>query len=290
MNNFDLDQYKFNLISEFKLLNLNTVNPDPDYIKREFGEIPLILNKDGYRSPELTNVDFVFTGCSQTFGIGLEEKFIWGKDIATKNNWTYNNLGVPGDSVFNIIFSLFKYFNQYGNPKHLICLFPDFSRTRVYLDDIIHNVNGKINQFFSISHNPFDEFVETKNKKNNSGLLKRNKYIKLPTHPENILSYPNELYFNLTYIKILEQYCKSNNINFAWSTWTNINEEKDFLFEIFEYFLKIEIIGLDELNCHEENKNNLYFDMAYDNTHLGIHANLHISENFMKVINDNTWN
>jgi len=290
MNNFDVEQYTANLIHEFESINGYQMIMHPDFIEREFGNIPVVLNKDNYRSPELANVDFVFTGCSQTFGIGLEEEFIWGKNIATKNNWTYNNLATPGDSVFNIVFSLFKYFNKYGNPKYLACLFPDFNRTRVYLDDIIYNVDGKINQLFSISYNPFDEFVPEKHRKKGTDLLKRNKYVKLPTHPENILSYPNSLYFNLTYIKILEQYCKSNNINFVWSTWADIYTESDFLFKIFENFSKVYLMRLEDQDCHKEYNNNPYFNVAYDNAHMGIHANLHVAENFMKVINDNTGN
>jgi hypothetical protein len=296
MSNFNVNKYVKDLIHEFNVINSNGMFIDENFKSREFGDIPLIVNEQGLRSPKLENVDFVFTGCSQTFGVGLEEKFIWGKNIATKNNWTYNNLAAPGDSIFNIVFSLFKYFNQYGNPKHLACLFPDANRKRVYLDDIIYNVDEKINQFFNITSNPFDEFVPEKNRKKNIGSIKRNKYAKLPTHPENILSYPNSLYVNLTYIKILEQYCKSNNINFVWSTWSggttwsHLHTDESVFNEIFEFFSKIVLTGIENLDCHKENKDNPYFNIAYDNSHIGIHANLHIAENFMKVINDNTRN
>lgn len=75
----------------------------------------------------------VFSGCSVSFGVGLDHKDTWTRILfehISKNEKTsgYFNLSQIGQSVFEIVFNLFKYFNEYGNPDYLFVNLPDPER------------------------------------------------------------------------------------------------------------------------------------------------------------------
>lgn len=91
------------------------------------------INIDGYRSDnfkENTEKDIVFLGCSQTFGVGVAQKFIWPKlvldSIAPNNN--LNNLSLVSGSIEEIVYNFFKYCNIYNNPGTVFFLMPNLHR------------------------------------------------------------------------------------------------------------------------------------------------------------------
>ena len=77
------------------------------------------LNSDGFRSDEFSNnhdgLHIIFSGDSNTFGMGLEKEEIWSyltyqeisKNVKTSG---YFNLGSPGSSIMTCILNIFKYF------------------------------------------------------------------------------------------------------------------------------------------------------------------------------------
>ena len=91
------------------------------------------VNKHQYRSKEFEkDADLLFAGCSITYGEGVVEPAIWGNIIASKLNMNAFNIGISGASVHLIVNNLFNYFKEFGNPKNLICMFPDFLRMQMY--------------------------------------------------------------------------------------------------------------------------------------------------------------
>ena len=51
---------------------------------------------------------------------------------------SYINLALPGKSVSSIINNLYSYFREYGHPKKVFCLFPNFNRFELPINkDII---------------------------------------------------------------------------------------------------------------------------------------------------------
>lgn len=106
------------------------------------------LNKSGYRGPEFINgVDLLIGGCSFTYGMGVPENGTWGSILANRLGASYNNISQNAASIPWIVRQLFGYFNEYGNPKTLVCLFPTLTRTLFSSDpDILISDDGYIEQ------------------------------------------------------------------------------------------------------------------------------------------------
>lgn len=96
------------------------------------------LNSLGYRTKEFSAIDhrafkIVVTGCSQTFGIGLPERCLYGNQLAALLRATYDipveviNLGFGGTSVDFIARVLWQSVPVL-EPHYVFCLFPHLSR------------------------------------------------------------------------------------------------------------------------------------------------------------------
>jgi hypothetical protein len=218
------------------------------------------VNSLGFRSEEFKKVHkgkhILFSGCSNTYGSGLKLNEIWAsrvyKNISEKEECSgFFNLSVPGAGINHICFNLFRYFKTYGNP-----------------DTIFLNLTNQIRFFW------YDEFEESYRLKLNSSedfrMLK---------------------FLNFQYYFMLEQYCKSNNIQLLSFTWDHFYQyslfsdfkkdiEKSKYFENstnqlfkkynFETFYPIDleemIEGIIDLSEYHEKR---YFLVARDNIHQG---------------------
>jgi hypothetical protein len=291
MNDKNFHEFIFN---ELNILSGRDKSPNNNKIKRkiinEFG-LDMEINSSGFRGPDfLKNIDLLFIGCSHTFGQGIREEDIWGVRLAKKNNWSYNNISYPGASVMHLVYSVFKYFEEYSNPKYLIANFPPYVRIRSYVDHTYLTGSYKSNPNPDYSEYGPHNVYGDENKKNYE------KFIKLPTTANKIFSDEFTYMLNSMFISILEKYCKENNIIFIWSKWGV--QDLDIGAENFfknEYKFDKNIIKLQYkenlLDCsHPEiNYRDTYY-LASDKEHFGSHWHLHVAEHFERIINDNFRN
>lgn len=165
-------------------------------------------NNYGYRSIEFSNdVDILTAGCSHTFGSGLPFEYTWSQQLQKlMPNKKIATLAWPGYSIQKIISSIFIYFKKIGNPKMIICNFPDFYRMLFLLKDS-HIICG---YYSNIEDNIFFDKKDKKELKN------------------SIPSPYWGFYLSYDYILMLEQYCSSNNISLIWSTWSLCGVPKNF--------------------------------------------------------------
>jgi hypothetical protein len=213
-------------------------NGNSKNIKNEF-------NNNGYRCDNFTNkhdgLHVIFSGCSYTFGSGLELEDTWAKKIYNKIKLNekvcgYFNLGVNGTSIINQVTDLFKYFYTYGNPDIVFYSVPDL--TRFYALDI--QTNEIIDAFYD---------------KQSQILI-------------NVLSYQ--------YYLMLHQYCKSNKIKLISWTWffsedKNATDFKDSHIDTFDTYYsydlkKMEKYVYDYVKSNPYEKNSL---ISMDGVHLG---------------------
>ena len=184
--------------------NISTAHYDIqpyDYFNLTFGEKRHIdaedktfiysMNNYGHRSEDFTSkhngLHVLFSGCSITFGESLPYKTNWsGKlynKIKQKNKLSgYYNLSYLGGSIELIVFNIFKYFKNFGNPDMLFLLIPDSGRK------ILWNSNN----------NKYENYANPEESNDNKKI--------------NLL----RGYYNLT---MLETYCEKNKIKFLWACW-----------------------------------------------------------------------
>lgn len=136
----------------------------------------------------------VFSGCSNTFGVGVNLDNVWAKRVYNELNKDneysgYFNLAIPGASAIEIVGNLFKYFYHYGNPETVFILFPNLSRdTRYTNEDISDNDNN--------------------------------------SHQDNTSAF---ISLNFSFYLMLVQYCKSNNIRLITSSWFHNSFEDEYV-------------------------------------------------------------
>jgi len=248
------------------------------------------LNEYGFRSKEfIKNDEFLIAGCSYTYGIGVPEKNIWGNIVANHFNYNPTNLGVAGASVTEIVNNIFTYCYHYGNPKFILCLFPDFDRftfpVNNYLLKSKYEKNDKI-PTVSLNITPIN---------------KKPDYVKRPYFVEDVISSDFAYYLSIKSIEHLIQYCKSSNIVLLWSTWQkntlsmllDMIEKNGINYDNFisiDTIDNLDLLNKKECNLHEnlKNENPKIFEKGgdYENDdtpyHFGTHQHMHIAESFIK--------
>jgi hypothetical protein len=222
------------------LLNkLNIKDKDKDlWTKKEE------INSLNYRCQEFTKVHdgthVVFSGCSNTWGMGLYQYENWAyktyKKISKENKCSgYFNLAISGSSLQKQIINLFKYFKEYGNPDIIFINFPDLLRFYFY-----HDSNKKY----------YDGFYKEK-------------------HKELIRLVAFEYYF------MLNQYCKTNKIKLYSFSWILSKNNYYHQYEILEVPLENfdSYYSIDEKDLNEyieKQKDENFLIIARDNEHPGI--------------------
>ena len=302
VNNFNIDNFD-TLDNEFKkLLTVKQENNLPVPAK-SFFTFDQQRRSTAYRPTDQDfnkNYEFVFSGCSQTHGDHITKNLvkygdhnnIWGFQIAKTYNKEALNLGMGGRSAQSILKGLMHHFQQNGNPRVLLVLYPDFGRLEAVDSDKI-KMQKQLNDFEIIQH-WYLKYSDDYNFQ---------KISKSPHDPEDVIPWTLPLYNNLQSILFLQQYCKTNNIYFKYFSW-------DYTFNIILKLLKNNFIEYSNycepehlsfspkhfknIECHLDIKNNYskeIWNHGIDKEHIGIHQHIHIAETFIKELkNDNPWN
>lgn len=177
----------------------NTFRPiDLDYHPSNPDRNLFYLNTRGYRTKEfIKDEDLLALGCSQTFGWGVEKEQSWPEIISKKFNISVTNLSLPGDSAQGQILKAFEYFKIYGNPKKIVGVFPI---NRILFPSSMHNPHNIITWDLSKHKGP-------------------ERFSQIPHTPDKVFNVEVCQIQNYMFISMLEQYCRSNNIEFFYTFW-----------------------------------------------------------------------
>lgn len=314
MNNYDMDELRILVYRSLAQASRRSPN---DFSKTIYSNEDIIekisydINSHGYRSKEFNkNNEVLVLGCSQTYGSGMLNEFTWPSFFSNYFNKTYSRIAVPGDSINAQVYKAFKYFEEIGNPKIVVGLFPLYRlEYSAVPGKFLSNATwGQANATkLSVGIAYFYEDY----------LLKLSK---APHDPEYVLPKELSIFYNFMFIKMLEQYCESHDIKFIWSIYDNENIEivmqstmyvlKNYLktshcISDFEYLRRdpTEVLKGDVLKnklmheqcCKDFKDHKLYnyaadFDYKKHLGHWGIHTHKHIAELFIeryrKIQND----
>lgn len=282
------------------------------------------LNSLGYRSIEFDEpAEILASGCSFTFGQGVQSDANWPSQLSELSGMKHHNLGIPGTGVGLQVGNIFSYIYQYGNPKIIVCLFPEFDRMRMVSDrNFLIPSNDETHKAYLNGENDIIDYSYTY-----AGIYDRKKISKIPHRAEDIIPQEHAINISINYIKMLEMYCNSNGIIFLWSTW--FPEQYNYIVNnidsmSFKNFIEVDVKkwhsdtvddyrdlfhleGEDSrrdcntksqctayTDCHSELRS-IYgneFDYSSDidpcapSHHWGAHRHRHIAENFLKGINE----
>lgn len=261
------------------------------------------LNSFGYRDPEYDGpVDLIAAGCSQTFGLGVPESARWSTVLARRLNMSVATLAISGWSAAGAINAVMDYIQNYGKPKAVALLLPDFGRF-----DYITNKSILIDK----GVNPEEEHEPVRIDIGHTTRVDAYpKISKKPHRTEEVINPETGVFLNGQILRFFLAYCKEAGIQVVWGSWAGAVQElvsyTDSLeFEVAEnkYLSKYDFSGYVDVNykhdekrsldalavkgCHDSEKENLessvlkYYDYASDRQHhMGAHAHLHVVDAF----------
>jgi hypothetical protein len=235
-------------------------------------------NSYGYRSEEFKDQSVLVLGCSQTLGVGLPLEYTWPFLLSKKTNMPYISLAKGGDSMQAQVIKAFQFFKEFYHPEYIFGVFPMARMEMPYVKDVF-GVNKKPN----ISEKEMDYiqniFI------NNS---KIEKFSKLPHSADEVIPEEVPIFYNLMFMQMLEQYCKTNNINLFWTAYNDTSySDLHNRIDMESYFLGDFIYDGNDKVCHEGHAGNL-FDFAADDKlghpHWGLHQQIHLAESFHSML------
>jgi hypothetical protein len=146
------------------------------------------INSHGFRGPEFkTGLEILFAGCSHTFGSGLPVEATWPYMVAAEaKTENYGVMAKPGFSIQRIVSDIYSFTKEYGNPKVILCNFPDLYR---------HTF---------ITPRPY-EALTIISKEHSKGISP------IPDH--------YSVFLNISAISSLETFCKNAGIKLIWTFW-----------------------------------------------------------------------
>lgn len=105
----------------------------PDHWYYHNAPITYKINKNGHRSKDISDLNLdnylLFTGCSITEGVGLEESKTYCAVLSKKLECDYYNMGLGATGVDVAIHNLLVWFSTVPKkPKAVIIQWPDFTR------------------------------------------------------------------------------------------------------------------------------------------------------------------
>lgn len=250
--------------------------PDKDSFPIEY-----VMNKHGYRCEEFNNQKILTLGCSHTEGHGLPIELTWPYLIAKKMNMDYVSLAKGGDGAQGQITKAFQFFKQFYNPEYIFAVFPLARLEIPAIKDFFYSQNKHDKNFV------FKEDEITRAMLSNKKL---EKFSKQPHIAEDILPEEFAIFYNIIFIRILEQYCKTNNIKFIWTYYQDSSINLMPFQESIDGYFQHDYLN-EELKkeCHSEFSDNIFFKNAADVKkfppgHWGFHQHMHIADSIYDML------
>ena len=260
------------------------------------------INSLGYRSEEFVeNVDLLIMGCSNTFGYGIPEEYMWSNMLKSEDIKTLNSIAMSGDSAQGQVIKFFQYVSKFGNPKNLVAVLPSY-RAEFPLHEGKWDISEEEKPYTLTYDNKASIVLDGGQDSHFE------EYASSPYDPNKILTKAMCSYYTHTFINILEVYCKMMGIRFRYSinewdyrdsfkgeaedslSWHMKNHSENYF--TWSYPFGLEHITDEEksLSCHSDRNTDKYFYRADDFIdgknmgHWGLHENIHVAEAAAKAL------
>jgi len=99
----------------------------------------LNLGDNEPRKPFVENPDIVAVGCSNTWGVGVDDHEVWPEVLAQHLGMTVNVVAEPGRDIGTLVPRIFNHIEQWGKPTYICCLWPEIWRAHVNVWKTPHN-------------------------------------------------------------------------------------------------------------------------------------------------------
>jgi hypothetical protein len=298
----DIDQeylIKYNLA---RLGFTNSVDVKEQTSNLDFNKNIYKINNFGFRDEKDlipgNPAEILAFGCSQTYGVGLPQNYIWPVLLEKEIQKTVANLGMSGAGAKTIFEVMMYYIKYIGKPKMVIAMFPDCFRYLHVRDKDFYTVTNNNYPMFPESPQLSVTYIRTADY-DTGELYMKDKFIKLPCDPGYVIPPQESIKQFFSSVYMMETVCNLLNIKFYWGTYYGYNntllfemlKNKRFQLDISNYIDKIYSISSDWLS-----KSNKLLDiepsyqsmikLAADKQHLGIQWHVYVVEKIMEHLNN----
>ena len=212
---------------------------------------PLIsytINNYRYRSDDISKdyseSNFLYSGCSNTFGLGLPLESIWAHQLNSfLGKEKFINLGINGGSYKTVVYDVFNYIRNFGKPEGVFLLLPNLERQITFAKSEEDKVSIQLRM----------------HKKTNLEISK------IITEEVNLFEFYNTM-------KMLEDYLFELKIPLIWATWDTDLDKKINLTQNFRNYIStnnFEVYEKIQNSPRPKQLDNDYWVVARDNSHLG---------------------
>ena len=148
--------YNFLALDTEELYNKNLKTKPDDWYYRT-SSITYTCNKHGYRTKEFDDIDWansiVLFGCSNVFGIGVDDEYTISSQLSKLINKPVINMGVGASSITFSLHNAIILRERYSIPLAVVNLWTDYSRTVYYNTNSSHhcgpwNIENNNNNYF----------------------------------------------------------------------------------------------------------------------------------------------
>jgi len=228
-----------------------------------------IHNSYGYRGEEFSSSHSLLTaGCSFTYGVGVPQGATWWSQVSSRLGLeTSAPVAGPGASISWIVEKLFSYFAEFGHPKYLLCLFPDYYRIAIPIDGEVLGVEGDdLGGTLKGEHGTHGEGkqrIYMHHVKGHRDIKDVPKYSKRPHNVEDVYTLEITAFQAVRSIRILEQYCAAVGIKLQWTTWDSVfNRHIEVVNKVEKLKFK-NFFSLDFSNFKERTPSGVKYTIAY---------------------------
>jgi hypothetical protein len=234
---------------------------------KEHIKVTYKMNNYGHRSDDFVLLDqkidnYLFVGCSTTFGEGLPIEYSWGymcyEYLKKECNYLGNffNLSFPGAGIKKISENIMRYSEMFGSPSHIFILLPDYARYIRY-DKDKNSFEPSMN--FDYDTDSFEQNCD-----------------------------PYVLFYDyLSEYRKLSMFCQLKNIKLIAASWedcvselfTRIDNIDNFFY--LDYKNDMNKFIQEKYEEIENIKDKKFLYMARDNRHPGIVNHKFVAENFI---------
>jgi hypothetical protein len=227
LNNRQINLFKNNL--SFNLKNY------PNFTDESQG-ITYTFNNLGYRSDdfskEAASDNFLFAGCSFTFGTGVPYENSWGYELNKQLNGNhFYNISEAGRNAQVIVNEIYQYIKLFGKPKKVFAMFPNMDRdySISFNNDDLYGLHYKIEPVGLL--NPGGKSFKT-----DDDFYTIFNYIKIET-----------LFYDFYHaVSQLEDYLELLGVPFLWTTWNENLAESLRGEPIFKNYFELDFNGFGE--------------------------------------------
>lgn len=255
---------------------LDGIPPEHILKGREDWPVTYRYNSDWFRCDEFTSKHdgrhIVFSGCSNTEGVGTDIEKTWSHIVYTELSKTnklsgYFNLAKGGNGWQQTVRNFMVYVKKYGAPEFLLINMPNILRNYEWHDDL--------NRWIFMQKNPYDGVGSDMSDPN------------APKVEDHKIFFP--IWVNVW--NLFLNYCEAIGTKVIWSTWdmteaTNIEASNFF----HDSFFRLGTVDQDYIQKRRPNLNLYEDDLRARDGHPGLLPQTYWAENYLFQLKEIGWN